>query len=188
MRALLTCSLFLLLTGSAFAIHDPFPSMKGFGRDTTVTQRGWVIRAGYSKQNELGWGEIGFGRMNRLRHFDQFGKGVTSAAAAFTFGLDAGFGDTSMIFAPKLAVEVSSILLGARVSYGYYMQDNNASGVIGIEGGFNIVSVFYVYAGYNFVKGHQEHPVIQEGIRVSLGLNYPFGMRDSAPPKAPTHL
>lgn len=188
MRALLTFSIFVLITGNALATDYPGVSMRGYGRDTTITQRGWVIRGGYSKQDELGWGEIGIGRMNRLYHFDQFGKGITSAAAEFTFGLDAGFGDTSMIFAPKLAVEVSCILLGARVSYGYYMQENNASGVIGIEGGFNILSVFYVYAGYNFVKGNQDHPVINEGIRFSLGLNYPFGMRDSAPPKAPTHL
>ncbi len=188
MRALCTLSFFLLFALSASAKDIPVGIVKDRAGDTTKTQRGWVLRAGYNKQDVLGWGEIGIGRMNRLRHFDVFGKGVTSAAAAFTFGLDAGFGDSSMILAPKLAVEVSCILIGARVSYGYYMQDNNATGVIGIEGGFNIVSAVYLYAGWNFIKGNQQYPVIHDGLRISVGINYAFGMKNAAPPKSPTHL
>jgi len=188
MRKFLTISIFILIAGklSATDVKEQFVPKRYF--DTLIPQRGWVLRGGYIKQDGLPWGEIGIGRMNRLYHFDGTGKGVTSAAAEFTFGLETGFGDTSIIFAPKLAVDVSCILFGARVSYGYFMQDNNATGVIGIEGGFNIVSVFYVYAGYNFIKGKQEYPVVHEGLRVSAGINYAFGMKDTDPPKSATHL
>lgn len=182
--------LFIFLSSSVGAFSRTVPAyVKVPGRtDTTISQRGWLIRGAYSKQELLQWGEIGFGRMVRLHHYDTDGTGITAAAADFTFGLEAGFGDSSLIYAPKLSVEGSCFLAGARVSYGYFMQDANRTGVIGIEGGLNVLSVCFVYAGYNFVKGNQENPVIHSGPRLSFGIAFPLGMKDIAPPKSSTHL
>lgn len=145
------------------------------------------MRCAYNHQDGLNGGEFGFGRMARFESFDALGRGTTTAAASFTFGADVAY-DTSLIAAPKLAMEFSALLIGARVGYGYYLQDGNASGVIILEGGLNIFSRVFVYAGYNFVKRSVEAPVIAEGLRFSAGFNYPFGMRRVAPPKRPDHL
>jgi hypothetical protein len=186
MRAFLT--FMLVLTGvSAYAKGIAPASLQKRYYDTIVAERGWVIRGAYHRQELTNWAEFGFGRMARLQHYNQFGKGTPSAAASFTFGADFSY-DTSAIVAPKLAVEFSSILLGGRVSYGYYMQDHNRSGVICVEGGINVLSTVFVYLGYNFVKGNSDTPVIPEGMRISVGLNYPLGMRRVPPPKTPTHL
>lgn len=189
MRSLITfILLFTLITClSAEPIPNPFSSAKKKYFDTTVAERGWVARAAYNRQETTSWGEFGFGRMARLNHYDFSAKGTTIAAASFTFGADVGY-DTSVIVAPKLSMEFSSVIFGGRVSYGYYMQDGNSSGVIGLEGGLNIVSVFFVYAGYNFVKGNSDTPVITEGSKFSIGFNYPIGMRRVPPPKRPSHL
>lgn len=179
----------LLVPHSASPVpHSPslIPAKKKFF-DTTVSERGWVARFAYNRQETNSWGEFGFGRMARLQHYDFSAKGTTVAAASFTFGADIGY-DSSLIIGPKLSMEFSSILFGGRVGYGYYMQDGNSSGVIGLEGGFNIVSVFFVYAGYNFVKGNSETPVVTEGAKFSIGFNYPIGMRRVPPPKRPSHL
>lgn len=201
MRSLITLILLFTLATSAVAIPDlgfripstqslvqnPFLPLKKKFFDTTVSERGWVARAAYNRQETTSWGEFGFGRMARLNHYDFSAKGTTIAAASFTFGADVGY-DTSVIVAPKLSMEFSSIIFGGRVSYGYYMQDGNSSGVIGLEGGLNIVSVFFVYAGYNFVKGNSDTPVVTEGSKFSIGFNYPIGMRRVPPPKRPSHL
>jgi hypothetical protein len=187
MRKLFILTLLLTLSSSAWAGSHPLLPIQKRYYDTTVAERGWVGRAAYTRQEATSWGEFGFGRMARLQHYNAFGKGTTSAAASFTFGADMGY-DSSFIIAPKLSMEFSSVFLGGRVSYGYYMQDGNSSGVIGLEGGLNIVSVFFVYAGYNFVKGNSETPVITEGSKFSIGFNYPIGMRRVPPPKRPSHL
>ncbi len=188
MRNVLTFILIFTLSASASATHFPGSgSQQRKYYDTTVSERGWVGRAAYNQQESASFIELGFGRMARLQHYNAFGKGTTAAAASFTFGADMGY-DSSLIIAPKLSMEFSSVFLGGRVSYGYYMQDGNSSGVIGIEGGFNVLSVVFVYVGYNFVKGNSDTPVITEGSKFSIGFNYPIGMRRVPPPKRPTHL
>jgi hypothetical protein len=143
--------------------------------------RGWMLKAGYSRQAEINWLEVGFGRINALNTSGISGYTFV-AAAAFTFGADLGF-DTSLIVAPKLGIEVHASALGARVSYAYFMQDANETGIITLEGGLCVVSRFYVYGGYNFVNGNRDNPVIPEGPRFSIGFNFPLGMRDVAPIK-----
>lgn len=187
MRTVFTL-LFFCVTCIAVSAKEqsPFYQPKKYF-DTTVAQRGFVFRANYNRQDVVNWVEFGFGRMARLQHFDTYGKDVTTASALFTFGADLGY-DSSLIVAPKLAVEVAAVALGARVSYGYYMQDGNSSGVISLEGGLNVVSRFFVYAGYNFVKGNSDVPVITEGPKFSAGFTFPLYMRRVQPPKSPTHL
>jgi hypothetical protein len=194
MRKLLILFFLLVLSGTVWCrVSRPDTGLRLFEPakkkffDTTVAERGWVARAAYNRQETTNWGEFGFGRMARLQHYNAFAKGTTAAAASFTFGADIGY-DSSFIVAPKLSMEFSSLIFGGRVSYGYYMQDGNSSGVIGLEGGLNIVSVFFVYAGYNFVKGNSDTPVVTEGSKLSVGFNYPIGMRRVPPPKRPTHL
>ncbi len=178
-----------LIPHTSFPVpHSPFlvPIQKKFF-DTTVAERGWVIRAAYNRQEAWNYGEIGFGRSTRLQHYNDFGKGTTSAVASFVFGIDASY-DTSFVYAPKLSIEGSCIIFGGRVSYGYYMQDHRSSGVIGIEGGFNFVNTLFIYGGYNFVKAKSGNSVITEGPKFSVGFNFPFGMRRVQPPKSSTHL
>lgn len=181
--------LFAIVTsfGTLSARENPFapPAKKYF--DTVVAQRGWLVRASYNRQNIANYGELGFGRLARLQHFDEMGRDVTSASASFTFGAEFGY-DSSATVAPKLSIEIAAIALGARVGYAYYMKDNRSTGVICIEGGFNIVSRVFVYAGYNFVKRKWDAPIIPEGPRFSIGFNFPFGIRRVQPPKSPTHL
>lgn len=150
--------------------------------DNLAGKRGWMFKACYNQQSSLRWVELGFGRINILSYRGKADDiSFAAGAAAFTLGSDIGFADTSLIYSVKMGMEAHLTLFGGRVTYGYYMQDDNATGVIGIEGGFCIFSVAYVYGGYNFVKGNQENPVITEGAKLSVGLNIPFGMRSTEP-------
>src|SRR5690348_16882224 len=96
-RILFTVVVLLFFGADGYAKHDSFLLKKDLlkrdllkkDRDTLVAQRGWVVRGAYNNQEATNWAEIGFGRMNRYRYFDQFGSGSTYAAASFTFGADA---------------------------------------------------------------------------------------------------
>lgn len=147
------------------------------------------MRPCYNRQSERNFLEIGFGRMNSINSSGGAGLNTfTLGSVGFTFGADMCFGDTSLIIAPKMGIEGCLTIFGGRISYGYYMQDENRSGVIGIEGGLCILSVFYAYAGYNFVKGDKETAVIDEGAKFSVGINIPFGSRAIPGAKRPSHL
>lgn len=162
----------------------------GFPRNSdAVGERAWLFRGCYNRQSELNFIEIGIGRMNST--YSNGGAGLSKfrqASAGFTFGADFGIGDTSSIIAPKMGVEIAFTVFGARVTYGQYLQRGNSTGVIGVEGGFCILSVAYAYVGYNFVKGNSEYPVIDEGLKLSLGINIPLWPNDIPPAKQPTHL
>jgi hypothetical protein len=182
MRSQLIIFLFLmpLLAQARFS-----PRIDG---DERNLRRAWCVHGGYVQQDGLRFVEAGVGRINFITVGQPYERGLPLAGAAFTFGAQMGWGDTSMIIAPKLAIEGCAWIFGGRIAYGYYMQDKNTSGVISIEGGFCFLTYVSVYAGYNIVKGMQENPVINEGTTLSIGLNIPLGVRTAAPPKSPTHL
>lgn len=158
-------------------------------RTDAVGERAWLVRPCFNRQDESNFFEIGIGRMNSLYNDGSAGLSTfRQASAGFTFGADFGFGDTSGIIAPKMGVEIAFTVFGGRVAYGQYLQDGNSTGVIGVEGGFCILSVAYAYVGYNFVKGNSDNPVIEEGLKISLGINIPLWPRDIPPAQQPTHL
>jgi hypothetical protein len=172
---------FLLFTVSGFASRIPYRA----AADNDIARKsGFLFKAGYNYQAELHWIEAGIGRINILNFAKEEGEpSLSTGAAAFTFGGDFGFGDTSVISAVKLGFEAHLVVFGARLSYGYFMQDANSSGVITIEGGFSVFHHVYAYAGYNFVIHNRANPVIPEGARLALGINFPFLVRESDPPK-----
>lgn len=174
---------FLLLIATAASLNGTEFHWSGYDDpEASRGKRGWMFKAGYTQQSTTRFVELGLGRINIVSYLDQTGKrSFAAGAAAFTLGSDIGFGDSSMIYSAKMGFEAHLTILGARITYGYYLQDKNASGVIGIEGGVCIFSVVYAYAGYNFVKGNQDYPVLQEGAKLSLGVNIPFGMRTTEP-------
>lgn len=146
--------------------------------------RAWLIRGAYNRQSECNFLEVGIGRMNSLYSNSDAGLSPFRVASiGFTLGGDFSASDTSIIFAPKLGIEAALTFIGARISYGYYQQDGNASGVIGFEGGINILSVFFIYGGYNFVKGNADNPVIESGLKFSAGLNLPLFPKPIPPSK-----
>lgn len=156
--------------------------------DPPIGKRSWLVRPCYNRQSEKNFLEVGIGRMNSINSNGGAGLNTfTLGSVGFTLGADMCFGDTSLIIAPKMGIEGCLTIFGGRLSYGYYMQDNNTTGVIGIEGGLCILSVFYAYAGYNFVKGDKEAAVIDEGVKFSVGLNIPFGPREIPGAKRPSH-
>jgi hypothetical protein len=187
MKNLFTFILLFLLSTAVRAEYNPLRPAERKLYDTTVTERGWVLRAAYNRQEAWNYGEVGMGMCTRFQHYSVFGKGTTAASASFTFGVDMAY-DTSFIYAPKLSIEGCCVIFGGRVSYGYYMQDHYSSGVVGIEGGFNFVNTLFIYGGYNFVKAKSDYSVITEGPKFSVGFNFPFGMRTVQPPKSSTHL
>lgn len=143
--------------------------------NSTEGERAWLIRASYNRQAEMNFFEAGIGRMNSLYSVpDPVNDAHRAASIGFTMGIDCSNSDTSFILAPKLGIEAALTVFGARISYGYYRQENNSTGVIGMEGGINILSVFFVYVGYNFVKSNNENPVIESGPKFSVGLNLPL--------------
>ncbi|HTF05480.1 MAG TPA: hypothetical protein VK826_15740 [Bacteroidia bacterium] len=180
MKKLLLALIFLTSLPSFASPVEPSP-FRSADPDALDGKRGWMLKAGYNRQDETNWLELGVGRINLLSARSS-GTTFIAGAAAFTFGADLGF-DTSLIVAPRLGIEVHATALGARVSYAYFMQDANETGIITLEGGLCIVSRFYVYGGYNFVNGNQDSPVIPKGPRFSIGFNFPFGLRAVPPTK-----
>ncbi len=151
-------------------------------KEELVSKRGWMFKAGYVRQDEQNWMEFGLGRINLLSFQpDKGGSTFVAGAAAFTFGADVGLWDSSIIIGPKLGMEAHATIFGGRVSYCYYLQDNNNTGVISVEGGLCILSVFYAYVGYNFTNGNPDNPIVDEGGKFSVGLNIPFGLRKAEP-------
>jgi hypothetical protein len=147
-------------------------------------QRAWLLRPAYSRFNEQHWVEIGIGRMNSIYSLPEAGlRKFRMASAGFTLGAEAMFAGRQTIIAPKMAVEVCATVVGARVSYAYFMQNEKRNGVIGIEGGFCIFSVCYAYVGYNFVKGNRDTAIVPEGVKLSVGFNFHLWPRDIPPPK-----
>lgn len=169
-------------------MHAHFVPLAADEQDVPNGRRAWCVRGAYVQQDVLRGFEAGIGRINFIKSGEPGVRSVPIAGAAFTFGAEMNMGDTSLIIAPKLSVEGCAWIFGGRVSYGYYMQDGNTSGVIGLEGGFCFLTYVSVYAGYNFVKGTQQNPVITEGTRFSIGINYPFGIKTVPAAKSPTHL
>lgn len=180
MKNFLLTFLLLFLTFPGFASRIPHPIA---WEDDATSTRGFMFKAGYNYQADLHWVEAGIGRINIISFKEEPEPSLSTAAAAFTFGGDFGFGDTAVISAVKLGFEVHLVVFGARLSYGYFMQEANSSGVLTIEGGICVFSKVYAYAGYNFVIHNRSNPVIPEGARLSIGMNFPFGMRKVDPPK-----
>lgn len=169
-----------------FLLSAVLPDAKALSPDDDkeqISKRAWLIRPSYQRQDDRNFLEIGFGRIHSHNSPLKDGKSLMIATAGFTFGAEFGYGGTSLIIAPKMGIEVTATIFGGRISYAYYMQDNNATGVIGLEGGICFFGVMYAYGGYNFVKGNPDNPVIREGAKLSIGFNIPLGARAVAPAK-----
>lgn len=186
------CRAWLVVLGIWFSspaeAHHP-NLFSGAEDDETVGKRSWLIRPCYNRQSELNFVEIGIGRINSLNSRPGAGlNSFTLASIGFTLGADVGFTDSSLIVGTKMGIEGCVTIFGGRVTYGYYQQERRNTGVIGFEGGFCILSVFYAYAGYNFVKGDKDIGVLPEGPKFSIGLNIPLWPSNIPAAKKPDHL
>jgi hypothetical protein len=142
-------------------------------------RRGWMVKAGYGNQISKNWVEAGIGRINLIgmRSSNKPGSFVSAAAGAFTLSGEYCLNSSRPIYGAKLGIEGHVLLFGARASFAMYFREGQESGAATLEGGLCLFSVVYVYAGYNFADQPIEQQVINEGFRLSAGLNFPFGMK-----------
>ncbi|MCK6640528.1 MAG: hypothetical protein L6Q81_10595 [Bacteroidia bacterium] len=142
-------------------------------------RRGWMVKAGYGNQISKHWVEAGFGRINLIgmRSSNKPGSFVSAAAGAFNISGEYCLNSSRPIYGAKLGIEGHALLFGARASFAMYFREGQESGVATLEGGLCLFSTVYVYAGYNFADQPIEQQVINEGFRLSAGVNLPFGMK-----------
>lgn len=168
----------VILTLNCAAVLAQRNSADGNQQEFTP-RRGWMVKTGYSNQIDQHWIEAGFGRINLIgmRSGSKQNSFISAAAGAFTIGGEYCLTSSRPIYGAKLAIEGNAILFGGRASYAMYFRDGKESGVTTIEGGLCILSVVYVYAGYNFADPPLEQQVVHEGFRLSAGINFPFRMK-----------
>lgn len=182
MRRLL---LILFCSFSLLAVHS-LPAQRAARTGEKAGQRAWLLRPSYNRFNEQNWIELGIGRMNSIYSSPEAGiRKFRLASAGFTLGAEMMFAGAQTIIAPKMGIEACATVFGARASYAYFMQEEKRNGVIGIEGGFCILSVCYAYVGYNFVKGDRDTAIVPEGVKLSVGINFHLWPRDIGAPKKP---
>jgi hypothetical protein len=175
MKKFLFITFLLFVSGDIFAQNN----VTGNAEEEFTPRRGWMIKTGYANQIDRHWIEAGIGRMNLIgmRSGNKPGSFISAAAGAFTLGGEYCLTSSKPIYGAKLAIEGNAILFGGRASYALYFSDGRESGVTTIEGGLCLLSVVYVYAGYNFADQPLEQQVVHEGFRLSAGINFPLGIK-----------
>ena len=170
----------LLFTFSFLISISAFTQNSSTSGDEEFTpRRGWMVKAGYGNQISKNWVEAGIGRINLIgmRSSNKPGSFVSAAAGAFTLSGEYCLNSSRPIYGAKLGIEGHALVFGARASFGLYFREGQESGVATLEGGLCLFSIVYFYAGYNFADQPIEQQVINEGFRLSAGLNLPFGMK-----------
>lgn len=144
-------------------------------------RNGWFIKGGYIRQNKLNWAELSLARWHESQYTDEDGTSISAVGEAITLGSEFGFGDTtgSVVLAPKIGAELHVILIGVRTSFAHYMKAGKSTNCFSLEGGLCLVSVLYVYYGYNWMLGSESSLVEKSGGKIAIGLNIPFGMHDA---------
>jgi hypothetical protein len=179
MKRILILFGFLLFSATGFAgSHDKlFPA--GSPDDNEYnTRNGWFIKTGYIKQAKSGWAEFSVARWRQAQYIGEEAN-FSAAAVGISLGSEFGFGDTTFVYAPKVGVEMHLLFIGFRSSFARYMKADKGTNCFSIEGGLCVLSVLYVYAGYNWMLGDVKDIVEPSGPKFAIGLNIPFGMRDA---------